>query len=185
MTVLRVRYRSGVIEDIVPEIPNSIWRPEEVLWSPDSKAFIVNGGETSYSGYSFLVYQISDEHVVAAEPTELAQRDMIMSFPPCRARGVDDNICKRIEESPQFNMSAISWTRGSKGIIVFAEVPCSSSYGGIMCQVMGYELEARNGHILRRIRARELKRHYQPHMAWNMTIPEGPEYRLTRHPTVN
>ena len=74
-------------------------------------------------------------------------------------------------------MSAIAWTRGAKAVVVFAEVPCSSSYGGIMCQVMGYELDVATGRILSRMTPRELKRRFQSQMAWPMKIPDAPVYK--------
>jgi hypothetical protein len=175
--VLRVIYGDGAVQDIVPEIPGTAWQPTEILWSPDSKAFIVNGSENAYAGFSFVVYQVSGERIIVSQPTEKAERDMVRRFPPCQARDLDSDTCKRLEESPYYNMSVIRWTNGSANVIVFAEVPCSSSYGGIMCQVLGYELEARTGRILRRIHARELKRRYQSCMAWTMEIPDHPEYR--------
>ena len=176
-TVLRVTLGDGTVQDIVPEIPGTIWRPEEILWSPDSKAFIVNGGENAYAGYSFILYEISGKRVVASRPTRNAQRDMARLFPPCRALNSRADICKKIATAPEFNLSVIRWAHGSDSVIVFGEVPCSSTYGGIMCQVVGYELEARTGRILRRISARELKQRYQSSMGWDMEIPDPPVYR--------
>jgi len=75
------------------------------------------------------------------------------------------------------NMSAIAWTRGSSSLVVFAEVPCSSSHGGIMYQVMGYELDVPTGRILARMSALEFKRRYQADMAWPMRIPDQPSYK--------
>jgi hypothetical protein len=75
-------------------------------------------------------------------------------------------------------MSGVSWVRGSTAVVVMAEVPCSSSYGGIMCQVQGYELDAANGSILKRMSAAELKKQWQHKMAWDMHIPDHPQYGL-------
>jgi hypothetical protein len=135
------------------------------LWAPDSSAFAVNGSESAYAGNEFVVYQIGGEPIASTRITATAQRDMVSTYPPCRATGLDGGACQRIAKSRDFNMSAIAWTRGSKALVVFAEVPCSSGYGGIMCQVMGYELEMPTGRILTRMPARELKRRYQSQMA--------------------
>ena len=177
VTRLRVIFADGVTLEVIPEIPGTIWRPEELLWSPDSKAFIVNGSENAYAGDSFIVYQISGDHVTPSRPIQNAQRDMVRLFPPCRALNREADTCKRIEESPEFNMSVIAWTPDSASVIVFSEVPCSSGYGGIMCQVIGYQLEVRTGRIERRISVRELKRRYQSSMAWKMHDPGPAEYQ--------
>lgn len=94
-----------------------------------------------------------------------------------RAKGIDMSDCRRIERDPAFNMSGLAWTGDSTAIVVMAEVPCSSSYGGIMCQVLGYELSAADGRVLRRLAAKELKNRWQDEMAWEMRIPEPPVYK--------
>jgi hypothetical protein len=152
------------------------WRPQELLWSPDSKAFIINGAVSAYCGFAFLMYELRGHEIVWNEITDDAQRDMVAALPPCKAANRDGADCKDIEGDPEFNMSAIAWTRNSKAIVVMAEVPCSSSYGGIMCQVLGYELDVPTGRILRRTQPRELKREWQAEMAWEMRIPEPPTY---------
>ena len=144
------------------------------MWARDSSAFVVNGSESAHAGNDFVVYRIGGDRIAPARITRGAQRDMVSTYPPCKASGLDRDDCLRIAKSPEFNMSAIAWTRGSSGLVVFAEVPCTSSYGGIMCQVMGYELEVPTGRILVRMPARELKRRYQSQMAWPMRIPDRP-----------
>ncbi len=155
---------------------NESWRPQELLWSPDSKAFLVNGSENAYAGEGFLVFELGLPGFQGFAPAKTVQRDMVRRFPPCQARGRDPDICARVLKNPDFNMSAVAWTRGSHAIIVMAEVPCSSSYGGIMCQVQGYELDARTGRILARMSAKDLKERWQRQMAFSMRIPEPPEF---------
>ena len=75
----------------------------------------------------------------------------------------------------EYNMTGIDWASPST-ILVMAEVPCSTSRGGIMCQVMGYELEVPTGRIRRRVDAKQLKLHWQKSMAWNFRVPEPPLY---------
>ena len=159
---------------------NDLWRPQELLWSPDSRMFLVNGGENAYAGFGVVVYELGEAALVRHDVTASAQKDMLVRFPPCKALNADDSDCKRMEADPDFNMSAIAWTNGSSNIVVFAEVPCSSSYGGIMCQVQGYELDAKTGRILKRLDARELKRQWQTSAAWNIRIPEPAEYKRPR-----
>jgi hypothetical protein len=152
-------------------------RPQELLWSPDSKAFLVNGGENAYSGFFVDVYRMDGDRVHKVDVTSRAQRDMVATFPPCRAAGADPVTCRRIERDPAFNMSGLAWVGGSSEVAVMAEVPCSSSYGGIMCQVLGYELSATDGHILKRLSATELKHQWQNRMAFDMKIPDPPKYK--------
>lgn len=173
--VLRIRRGNRSPTDLKLEIePGSNWRPQELMWARDSSAFVVNGSESAHAGNDFVVYRIGGDRIAPARITRGAQRDMVSTYPPCKASGLDRDDCLRIAKSPEFNMSAIAWTRGSSGLVVFAEVPCTSSYGGIMCQVMGYELEVPTGRILVRMPARELKRRYQSQMAWPMRIPDRP-----------
>ena len=108
-------------------------RPQEVLWAPDSKAFFVNGGENAYAGFFVDMYRIIEGRVLKVDVPHHVQRDMVATYPPCKANGLDKNECRRIEHDPEFNVSGLAWVDGSSGIVVFAEVPCSSSYGGIMC----------------------------------------------------
>jgi hypothetical protein len=176
--VLRIRRRNRSPADLKLEIePGSYWRPRELVWAPDSSAFVVNGSESAYAGDDFVVYWIQRDRITSARITGAAQRDMVATYPPCEASGLDRDDCQGIAKSPEFNMSVIAWTRGSTRLVVFAEVPCASRYGGIMCQVMGYELEVRTGRILVRMPAPELKRRYQSQMAWPMRIPDRPLYR--------
>lgn len=156
----------------------------ELLWAPNSKSFLVNGSEGSSGGFFVDVYQIMDSGRVAARTvTNAAQRDMVRSFPPCRASNRDEKECVEYTRDPEYNMSGLGWSDDSSTIYVFAEVPCSSSYGGIMCQVLGYELSVPRGRILRRLSATQAKQEWGPLAAWKIRIPEPPEYgpaQLTR-----
>jgi hypothetical protein len=154
-----------------------LWRPQEVLWSPDSRWFVVNGSENAYSGFAVALYELRDEQVELHNITRSAQLDMLASFPPCKAAALTEETCRRIETQPGYNMSALAWTKNAASLILFAEVPCTSSYGGIMCQVQGYEIEVPSGRILKRMSAKEVKRLWQSSAAWNIRIPEAPEYK--------
>jgi hypothetical protein len=150
----------------------------EIVWSPDSHAFLLNGGETAIAGFFVKAYTI-DEHAGVHEHnvTASAQRDMVDAFPACKAAQHNDD-CKRIESDPEFNMSGLGWTADSKAIFVFAEVPCSSSYGGIMCQARGYEIDVASGQILQRLSAEQAKRNWQAMAAWSINVPNPPVYAL-------
>jgi hypothetical protein len=187
-TILELRCREAKGEsDPIPYLhvktPGGDWHElsldegaYEVLWSPDSKAFLINGGTSAYSGFFVTIYLVSNADVKKLHVTEAAQVDMVKVFPPCRALNRDDNLCAKIAKHPAFNMSGIAWLDGSSGIVVMAEIPCSSSYGGIMCQVQGYELTVPSGSIAMRLTPRDLKARWQQSMAWTLHIPDRPEY---------
>lgn len=106
-----------------------------------------------------------------------AQKDMMRSFPPCKAKGADPNLCVSFADHPEeINVSAIDWTEGAAAIVVMAEMPCSSAFGGISCQVLGFEIEVSSGRILRRMEARESARRWQKGIAWKIHVPDPPEY---------
>lgn len=148
----------------------------ELLWADDSKAFLVNGGDSAYADFFVAVYSIQEGHVRHIDVTASAQRDMVAMFPPCKAAHRDVAFCKQVEKNPQYNMSGLDLVDGSARIIVFAEVIPSSGYGGIMGQVLGYELEVPSGRILMRMTAKETKERWQSQAAWNIHIPDPPVY---------
>lgn len=148
----------------------------EIVWSPDSRAFFLNGEKTAYEGFFVKLYTI-DEHGVVREHdvTSQAQRDMAETFPPCKAADHDDD-CKRTEENPRFNMSGLGFTPDSKIIFVYAEIPCIKEYGGIMCQTRGYEVDIASGQILQRLSAQQVQLHWQRMAAWDIEVPGPPRY---------
>ncbi|HEY0794238.1 MAG TPA: hypothetical protein VGD64_00515 [Acidisarcina sp.] len=153
---------------------------DELLWSPNSKAFFINGGcGSSISGFLVSIYLVDSVNIDAGlDLTHKAMRDMVKSFPPCKALHHDPEECKVMQTDPEYyNMSGIDWLEDSSGIVVMSEVPPSSRYGGIMGQVMGYELEVPSGNILRRLNAVQLKMKWQKSMAWKLYIPDPPEYQ--------
>jgi len=149
----------------------------EALWAPNSKSFLVNGGESAIAGFFVDVYQILDSGRVSVRTvTNAAQRDMVRSFPPCRASHRIEKECAEYAHDPEYDMSGLGWSGDSSAVYVFAEVPCGSRYGGIMCQVLGYELSVPNGRILRRLSAKQAKQEWGTLAAWKIRIPEPPEY---------
>jgi hypothetical protein len=148
---------------------------EELLWSPDSSAFLVNGSTSSYAGFFTTIYRISTTGLQKLGVTQAAQSDMVSSFPPCRATKRDEQLCRSTIRNPNFNISGVAWL-GTAQVVVAAEVPCSSSYGGIMCQVQGYVISVPEGSLVERLSAKELKGRWQSKMAWQMRIPDPPVY---------
>jgi hypothetical protein len=149
----------------------------DLLWSPDSKGFFVNGGNGGgYWGFWVYVYRIDDPKLEPLDIAGQAQLDMVRTFPPCKASGIDRKICLELEKAPDSNMTGIDWAGGSSTLVVMAEVPCSGGHGGIMCQVMGYELEIPTGRIVRRMKAKEFATNWQKSMAFRFHVPDPPEY---------
>lgn len=150
---------------------------QEVLWSPDSTSLFINGSDGGEGPDYIFVYRLgeADSHPLNVLP---ARSDMLQSFPPCKAADADPKDCALLAEQPEWiNFSALAWTRGASAVVVMAEMPCSSRFGGIMCQVLGYEIEASSGRILRRMQAKEFARRWQHSMAWKFHVPDPPEYK--------
>ena len=137
----------------------------------------MNGAEGGYWGYWVSIVRLDEEPMRMTDVTHDAEMDMVKLFPPCKATMLDAKLCRETERKPEYNMSGIDWGADSSSILVMAEVPCAGSYGGIMCQVMGYELSVPSGTILKRVNARQVKAQWQRRMAWKFEIPGPPEYR--------
>jgi hypothetical protein len=156
---------------------------QEIEWSPDSKNFFINGSDGGEGPEYVTVYRIGDPNGI---PLNLiaAQRDMVKTFPPCEAKDAEPKACADLAEHPEeINVDAIDWTQGSSAIVVMAEMPCSSRYGGIWCQVLGYEVDVSTGKILRRMEAREFAQRWQHSMAWKFHVPAPPVYETKVPPT--
>lgn len=169
--LLRVRAGKKQIAELpIPE------NTHEIVWSPDSRSFFVDGGQSADTGLFVKAYTIEGETGVREHNvTTLAQRDMVDTFPPCKAANHDPD-CSLIETDPEYNMTGLGWTPDSKAIFVFAQVPCRSLYGGIMCQARGYEIEVASGQILQRLSAQQVKQQWQTMAVWNIRIPDPPAY---------
>lgn len=152
---------------------------DELLWSPNSKAFFINCGcGSSIAGFAVGVYLVDSANIdVGLDFTLAARQDMVRSFPPCKALNHDPGVCEDTKaDGEDWNMSGIDWLEDSSGIVVMSEVPPTSLWGGIMGQVMGYELEVPSGKILRRINAKQFRVEWQKSMAWKFRIPDPPDY---------
>jgi hypothetical protein len=165
-------------ENGTPEL--SFKGPDELMWSPNSRSFFVNGNENGYTNY-MLLYHLDADGWHSRNLATQVQRDMVVSFPPCKASHHDKQFCREWERSPEHNIAALAWTRGGSGLIVMAEVPPTGSWGGILGQVQGYELSVPDGRILTRFTATELKAKWQGSMNWMMKIPAPPEYEPASH----
>jgi hypothetical protein len=149
----------------------------ELLWAPNSAAFFVDGGTTAHAGFFMTVYRFDPLSGLRKETiTDTAQEDTVKRFPPCEAYNADEKTCDAIAKNPEYKISGLAWRADSAGIYVFAEIPCSSSYGGIMCQTLGYELSVFGGRIVARLSASQTKQRWAQYAAWDIRIPDAPEY---------
>ena len=148
----------------------------DLLWSPDSKGFFVDAGEGMTSPSFVQVYLLDDPQLRPVDVTHLVERDMVKTFPPCQALFLDEATCHKIEAHPDYNMTAITWTEDSSAIVVLAQVPCTSNFGGISCQSMGYEVEVPSGKILKQLQPAEFRKAYQKFMEQKYELPIPPQY---------
>lgn len=151
-------------------------RHNDLLWAPDSRAFLIDAGEGMTSPAFVQVYLLDDPQLRSVDVTHDLEPDMVKTFPPCRALFIDPAACRKIETHPEFNMTAITWSGKSSSLIVLAQVPCTSDFGGISCQSMGYEVEVPSGKILRRIPPPEFKKNYQKFMEQPYEVPIPAQY---------
>ncbi len=149
----------------------------DLLWAPDSKAFFVDGGEGMTSPAFVEVYMLDDPQLRSLDVTGQAEQDMVKSFPPCKALYLDQAACRKMEANPDYNLTAVDWADDSSAIVVMAQVPCTSNFGGIMCQVLGFELSVPSGKILKRMLPGEFKSTWQKSMVERLVIPEPPQYQ--------
>lgn len=152
---------------------------EEIVWSPDSKCFFMNNSYGAVFNATVDVYCLNEQGFGPGHITQQAERDMALSFPPCEAANISDEQCAQMEADPASYVSVVGldWIHGSAEMVVMAEVPCDSFWGGIMCQVLGYEIAVPSGKILRRMEPKEFAKRWQRSMAWRFRIPDPPEYK--------
>jgi hypothetical protein len=149
----------------------------DLLWAPDSKAFFVDGSEGMTSPGFVQVYLLDDAQLRPLDVTRRVEQDMVKTYPPCKALYLDAASCRKIERDPNYNLTAIDWVDDSSALVVMAQVPCTSNYGGILCQAMGYQVEVPSGKILKRMEPAAFKAEWQKSMAQRFQIPEKAQYQ--------
>jgi hypothetical protein len=170
---VHVSRNDGAPTDFIPggQVEN------ELLWSPDSTG-LIDTGSNSNPGPQFVeLYRLSDSELRPMRITDAAQRDMLQILAPCKAKNASPQDCALLVQHPEsVNVIAIDWTPDSKGIVVMAEIPCYRQYGGIMCAILGYELEVPSGKILRRMEPKEFATRWKDSIAWDFEAPDPPEF---------
>jgi len=149
----------------------------DLLWAPDSKAFFVDGGEGMTSPSFVQVFLLDETQMRPIDVTREVEQDMVKTFPPCKALYLDEQSCRKIAADPPYNMTAIAWVEDSSTMVILAQVPCTSNFGGIMCQAMGYEVEVPSGKILKRMEAAEFRKAWQKSMEQRFEVPLPAQYQ--------
>jgi hypothetical protein len=170
---LRVVTNGNLVGEVGPVATGDV----EIVRSPDSKAFFIDGSFNANGWDTFAVHRLDDPDLGPGNISEDVGEDMVRSFPPCRAKDPFPGCAELAEEPDKYiGAVAIDWLGDSSHIIVMGEVPCSSSMGGIMCQVLGYELEVPSGEILRRMAPKEFAREWRHSIAWKFQDPGPPDF---------
>ncbi len=161
--------------EIVKASPRDPDTGSDVLWSPDSTKFYLSGSGGSSIGPMYVdIYRVDDPKLDPIDVTALALKDMVSTFPPCRAKNVDMYDCHELTDDPGsfISMSGVDWLPDSSAIVVMAQVMPSSRFGGIMGQIMGYVLEVPTGKILQRMEAREFARKWKRSLAFKIDLDD-------------
>ena len=127
-------------------MPYPVWPCPEVLWSPDSKAFLLNYSTGGLIGdFEVGVYYPSSGGLHTVDPSVAARRDFLAHYPKCFS-----------PENP--NLAGIAWLTESR-ILVAAEVHPHSN-----CDSMGmfatYEVDLPSGTIAHKHEQLESKRRF-------------------------
>ena len=184
-TTVEVLYQNGIVylrvtapDQPAREIHDVVASPHnDLLWAPDSKAFLINASEGMSSPSFVQVYLLDDMLLRPVDVTHQAERDLVKTYPPCKAIDLDPMRCRKIVVNPEYNITAFDWVEDSSALVVKVQVPCTTEYGGILCQMMGYVVEVPSGDILKRMTPAEFKKEWQKSMEQRLQIPEPPQYQ--------
>jgi hypothetical protein len=160
---------------------------DEITWSPDSKAFFINGNENANGWDLLAVHMLDDSDLGPGYVAREVKQDTFRSFPPCQADPSTVDDCSDLSTEPYdyIGVVGVDWIGDSSRMVVMTEIPCSSRFGGIWCQVLGYEIEVPSGKILRRMEPKEFAKRWQHSMAWKFQIPNPPTFKTEVRTTSN
>lgn len=148
---------SGVDLDVTVEgrkLPGieeeGVMYPAELFWAPDSSAFFITASDGGAVGTWFVsVYVIEKGRVRYLNVTQ----EVIMQF----------KKYYKCDEPEEPNVGAIRWLKGSKNLLLVAEVPPHSTCPE-MGRVRGYIVEIPNGKILQEFDEKELRAQWGSHL---------------------
>jgi hypothetical protein len=151
---------------------------DEIRWSPDSKAFFINGNENADAWDLLAVHMLDDPHLGPGYVAREVKQDTFRSLPPCQANPPIDECAELgVEPFDYIGVVGLDWIGNSSRMVVMTEIPCSSRFGGIWCQILGFEIEVPSGKILRRMEPKEFAKRWQHSMAWKFQLPDPPEFK--------
>jgi hypothetical protein len=145
------------------------WVEADVLWSPNSNFVALTGNINGYTE-STRVFAITESGPRDLDATLQPGKDMARRLAPYCDRYVGKLSCNANLGADDFNFAAVAWA-DNRTLVIMSEVPCDTNQGGIMCQVMGYEVDLPSGKIVRAMTPQEFKSRWQHSMAWNFRIP--------------
>jgi len=116
----------------------------ELLWSPNSKAFVLSQSDGGWVGrWYVVVYKIKNGHVLKLN----IGKSIIKSFKKYYS-------CAEVEEP---NIAAIKWLRGGKELLMVAEVPPHSSCPE-MGKIRGYIVDLLSEKITKEIDEKKFRK---------------------------
>jgi hypothetical protein len=129
--------------------PIGVYPLAEVGWAPDSGAFFLTWSDGGAVGsWNTDVYLLTPSGLRKAEATDNVRRDFMKRY-NCDVWGEHTG-----NEVP--NIAGLKWLKGSKQLLLIAEVPPHSSCPE-MGKFMGYSVSVPSGKILVRYSAKEVK----------------------------
>ena len=154
---------------------------DEITWSPDSKAFFINGNENANGWDLLAVHMLDSPDLGPGYIAREVKQDTFRSLPPCQADPPTADDCSELGTEPfdYLGVVGLDWIGDSSRMVIMTEIPCSSRFGGITCQILGYEIEIPSGKILRRMEPREFAKRWRHSMAWKFQIPDPPEFKTS------
>ena len=110
----------------------------EVLWSSDSRAFIINTSEGGGVGkWDAYLYSLSNTSRVTRRDLRVLIEPVVRAWPKC-------------VDPPYANLGAAAWLRNGRELLVIAEVPPHSSCQN-MGALLGFRISVASWRILERI----------------------------------
>ena len=120
----------------------------DIIWSPDSRAIILDfslGGQgPGRAGVIYVRQEVAD----VPDITELIVNDFVSRHP--------GNLC-----SDAANITGLSWVNGSNSAVFIAQEPSSSSCGSLIGYFEAYIVSIPEGNILARYSQRETVRRWR------------------------
>jgi hypothetical protein len=151
LEVLKARKQVGA--------PIPLLTSPEVIWSPDSSAFVLTWTDGGLTGnWRADIYRIEAGGVRKLSYEGAVRRDLAAIDPPCVGEFSTCNRQKMMRDLGWVNVVAIRWLDGGRSLALLAAVPNSSRYGRNMARTRGYVVDSTSGTIHKAYSRRGLQR---------------------------